>query len=353
MSGRDIIAIGASAGGVETLAELARGLPPGFPASLFVVCHIPAGSQSILPKILSRSGPLLATHAVDGEPFHPGHVYVAPPDHHLLLAPEGRLRLNRGPRENHHRPAIDPLFRSAARHYDSRVIGVILTGGLSDGAAGLMAVRAAGGVAVVQDPRDAAVAAMPRSATEIAGADHIVPAAELAPLLINLVRGTEPPSPGGPNRRAQPMASREQQPVDPIERMPDTVDEDMAEQARNGRRGEVSVFTCPECGGSLWQVDDAGLVRFRCHVGHAYNGEALIAEQSEALEAALWTAVRTFREKSVLGRQLASAERGKGNAKSAARFEDQAVLAEQYANLILKHVLNAEPQDTLPREPGP
>ena len=127
--------------------------------------------------------------------------------------------------------------------------------------------------------------------------------------------------------------------MDPIERMPDVVDKDMDRQARNERLGEVSTFTCPECGGSLWQVDDAGLVRFRCHVGHVYNGETLLAEQSEALEAALWTAVRTFREKAVLGRQLAAQERQRGNEPAAARFEEHGTQAAEYADLILKHVL--------------
>jgi two-component system, chemotaxis family, protein-glutamate methylesterase/glutaminase len=157
----DIVVIGASAGGVEALTRLMRDLPPGLPASLFVVCHFPPSDRSVLPDILSRAGPLLATHAIDGEPFHPGHVYVAPPDFHLLLAEGQRLRLTRGPRENHHRPAVDVLFRSAARTYGPRVIGVVLTGSLNDGSAGLLAIRAAGGVAIVQDPADAAVAAMP------------------------------------------------------------------------------------------------------------------------------------------------------------------------------------------------
>ena len=145
------------------------------------------------------------------------------------------------------------------------------------------------------------------------------------------------------------MGSREDQPVDPIEHMPDTVEQDFAEQSGNRRRGEVSTFTCPECGGTLWQVDDAGLVRFRCHVGHAYDGEALLAGQAEALEAALWTAVRTFREKSVLSRQLATARREKGDEEAAARFEDQAGVAEQSAALIVKHVLGGE---ALYRPPG-
>jgi two-component system, chemotaxis family, protein-glutamate methylesterase/glutaminase len=156
-----------------------------------------------------------------------------------------------------------------------------------------------------------------------------VPAAGLAALLTDLVLQSVTP-----NRGAETM--------DPIERMPDVVDRAFEQQTRNERRGEVSTFTCPECGGSLWQVDETGLVRFRCHVGHAYNGEALLAEQTEALEAALWTAVRTFREKSVLGRQLAVQERAKGNAAAAARFEEQAAQAAQYGSLIVKHVLNGD-----------
>jgi len=327
MAGRDIIVVGTSAGGVDALAQLARGLPPGFPASVFVVCHVSPEGRSILPDILSRAGPLLASHAVNGERFVPGHIYVAPPDHHLLLTAHGRTRLTRDARENHHRPAVDPLFRSAAKHYGPRVIGVILTGGLSDGAAGLIAVRAAGGFAVVQDPADAVVASMPQSATELAGADRVVPVSRMASLLMELVRETPPPKSGAA-------------PMDPIEKAEQTVDETMAAQARNERRGEVSTFTCPDCGGSLWQVDESGLIQFRCHVGHAYNGETLLAEQSEALEAALWTSVRTFREKSVLGRQLATAEWGKGNEAAAARFEEHATQAARYATLILEHVLH-------------
>src|SRR5262245_36360005 len=163
MASRDVIVVGASAGGVDALAQLARGLPGGFPASVFVVCHFPPGGRSVLPDILSRSGPLLATHAMDNFPFDPGQIYIAPPDRHLVLAPGGRMRLDREARENHFRPAVDPLFRSAARHYGQRVIAVVLTGALNDGSAGLLAVRRAGGLAVVQDPLDALVAAMPRN----------------------------------------------------------------------------------------------------------------------------------------------------------------------------------------------
>lgn len=339
MAGRDTIVVGASAGGVEALTRLVRGLPAGLPASLFVVCHFPPGGRSVLPDTLSRAGQLLADHARDGEPFAPGHIYVAPPDRHLVLQPDGRTRLTREGRENHARPAVDPLFRSAARHYGRRVVGVILTGAMADGTAGLMAVRAAGGVAVVQDPKDAVVAAMPQNATQIAGADHIVPVDDMPALLTRLVR----------DAAARNGGTRHMNPIDPIDRMPATVEQHMAAQVRNERRGELSTFTCPECGGSLWQVDEKGLVRFRCHVGHAYNGEALLTEQTEALEAALWTAVRTFREKSVLGRQLAAVEREKGNEAAADRFEEQAEQAARYGRLIVRHVLHADPGG----DPGP
>ena len=338
MAGRDIIVIGASAGGVEALTQLVRALPRGFPASLFIVCHFPPGGTSVLPDLLSRAGRLLATHAADGEPFHPGHIYVAPPDRHLLLEPGGRMRLTRGPRENHHRPAVDPLFRSAARHYGPRVIGVVLTGALYDGAAGLMAIRGAGGLGVVQDAADAQVAAMPVNATQIAGADRVVRLADLAPLLAELVPGPTAPGRGGAH-------------MDPMERMPDVVREDMEAQIRNERAGEVSTFTCPECGGALWQVDQTELTQFRCHVGHAYNGETLLAEQSESLEAALWTAVRTFKEKSVLSRQLAAQERAKGEERLAHRFDEQAAQAQQYAELIQKYVLNGNEAGRPPDPP--
>jgi two-component system chemotaxis response regulator CheB len=237
------------------------------------------------------------------------------------------MQLTRGPRENYHRPAVDPLFRSAAKYYNRQVIGVVLTGSLFDGTAGLLAVRGAGGIAVIQDPSDAAVAAMPQSASQVAGADHVVPSARLASLLVELV---------------QQAVSGEGDPVmtDPIETLPDVVDEDMAEQVRNEKRGRITVFNCPECGGSLWQVNEAELVRFRCHVGHAIQAETLFAEQSSALEAALWTAVRTFKERNLLALQLAQRERARGDRAAAARYEEQAEQADRYGKLIQQFVLN-------------
>jgi two-component system chemotaxis response regulator CheB len=327
---RDVIAIGASTGGVAALMRVAAAMPSGFAASLFAVCHLPPGFRSVLPEILSRQGPLLASHPADMETFNPGHIYVAPPDRHLLLEAGRRMRLSRGPRENNHRPAVDPLFRSAARNYGPRVIGVVLTGALSDGAAGLMAVRAAGGVAVVQDPRDALVGSMPLNAAQAAGADHVVPLADLPGLLVRLVK-------------ERGISDVEASSMDPIEKLPAVVDRDMDQQIHGERRGAVSVFTCPECGGGLWQVDESAELRFRCHVGHAYSGEVLLAEQNDALEAALWTAVRTYRDKSVLARQLAHRQRARGDLATAERFEERANLADRYGDLIQKYVLEAAP----------
>ena len=326
----DIVVIGASAGGVEALRRLVRDLPPGLAASLFVVCHFPPGQRSILPEILSRSGPLLAAHAIDGELFHPGHIYVAPPDYHLLLAAGQRMQLTRGPRENHHRPAVDPLFRSAARNYGPRVIGVILTGFLNDGAAGLLAVRSAGGIAVVQDPADATVGHMPEAAARIAGADYCVTLDRLAPLLGQLIQ--QPlAAPGGASMS------------DPFEKMPEIVDADMNEQVRNGRRGRLTMFACPDCGGSLWQVNEDKLVQFRCHVGHAYQGDTLLQEQADLLETALWTAVRIFKERHLLAQQLAEQEKRRGEAAAAARFQEQADQAARYGDLIQQYILSNPP----------
>jgi two-component system chemotaxis response regulator CheB len=339
MAHRHIIVVGASAGGLHVLEQLARSLPPGLPASLFVVCHFPAGGRSILPEILSRSGPLLATHAVDGETFYPGQIYVAPPNRHLVLTVEGRMALSLSARENNHRPAIDPLFRSAARAYGRRVIGVILSGALNDGTAGLMAIRAGGGLAVIQDPKDAVVAAMPQSAGRIAGADIVAPAATLGQVLVEEVR--------------RPLTEEVKAAMqDPFDKMARRVSGIMADQTRNRRRGEVSVFSCPECGGTLWQDEDQSLVSFRCHVGHVYDAGSLMAEQGEMLEAALWTAVRIFKEQTILARQLANVERAKGDVVAAARMEERADLDSRYGDLIRRYILTggtaAPDGDTVP-----
>jgi two-component system chemotaxis response regulator CheB len=207
---RDLVVVGASAGGLEALRQLAAGLPADLPASVLVVLHIPPTGASVLPGILDRAGPLPATHAKDGSPLEHGRIYVAPPDFHLLVD-DRTLRLEHGPAEHGHRPAVDPLFRSAARVYGERVVGVVLSGALDDGALGLAAVKAGGGVAVAQDPEDAMYPSMPRNAIDRGGADHVVVAADLAELVVRLVGAERGNNVGstGPEGRSMDSESSE------------------------------------------------------------------------------------------------------------------------------------------------
>jgi two-component system, chemotaxis family, protein-glutamate methylesterase/glutaminase len=304
-TGHDIVVIGASAGGVEALSLVAGGLPADLEASVFVVIHVPANGISVLPDILSRRGPLLATHARDGEEFERGRIYVAPPDCHVLLRRD-RLRVERGPKENGVRPAIDPLFRSAARLYGPRVVGVILSGVLDDGSAGLAAVKDRGGLTVVQDPEDALYPAMPRNAIEAAEPDEIVPLSLVGTTVAELVRSR------ASNRRPQIGE----------EMMADYQELDR-EATDRPQDGEPSGFSCPECGGVLWQRDE-NVMTFRCRVGHGFSAETLLAEQSESVEAALWTALRTLEERAAMARRISSRMKARGDKHSASRFERQA-----------------------------
>lgn len=326
MTQRDIVVIGASAGGIEALTTLLGGLPSDFPAALFVVVHTPPGAVSRLPQILSRAGPLPATHAAPGQAIAAGRITVAPPDRHLLIRP-GWIDLSRGPRENHSRPAIDPLFRTAARAYGPRVIGIVLSGALYDGSLGLLAIKTRGGAALVQDPEDAAFASMPESALRTVDADVVVPVAAMARALIDLMHDDVLDAGGFPMS-------------DDDARMEAVVAADFAEQASDGRAEETTIYTCPDCGGVLWQ-DGAGLrLRFRCHVGHAYAPELLLSQKSEELEAALWSSLRLLKEKATLTRQLAAragaAALGAAGEHMAERIGEQAARDERYARSILE-----------------
>ncbi len=235
MERQDIVVIGASAGGIQALITLLGGLPADLPAAIFVVVHIPPYSISLLPEILGRAGPLPAAHAVHGEAIRPSRIYVAPPNRHLLVRRD-QVEVTGGPRENHVRPAVDPLFRSAARAYGQRVVGVVLSGSLYDGSAGLLAVKGRGGVAIVQDPDDAAVDSMPRNALALVEADYTAGAAAIAPILVELTRRST--STGG----GQAMADEE-------ERLEVVIRGVFAEQANDQRAADTTIYTCPDCGG--------------------------------------------------------------------------------------------------------
>jgi two-component system chemotaxis response regulator CheB len=293
MRGRDIVVIGTSAGGVEALSTIVAGLPADFPASVFIVLHTSPQSPGVLAAILDRAGPLPARYAADRERIAPGRVYVAPADQHLVIEPT-RVRLTRGPKENRFRPAVDPLFRSAAQTYGPRVVGVILTGSLDDGTSGLLAIKQLGGAAVVQDPREAFAPSMPESALEHVEVDYCLPLREIAPQLVRLA-----------NSQADEGEGVSEVP----ERMEIEVkiaSEGKATEADVLKLGEPSLYACPECHGVLLRMEEGSFLRFRCHTGHAYTLDALLSEMEEKIEDTLWNAARAIEEYVMLLRHAAA-----------------------------------------------
>jgi len=293
MPRRDIVLIGASAGGLESMQELVAALPAELRASLLVVLHTSKHAGSVVPEILNRKGKFRAIHPEDGARIEPGQIYVAPPDFHMIVE-DGHLRVIQGPRENRHRPAIDPLFRSAAAAYGPRVAGVILSGLLDDGTAGLMVVRAAGGEAIVQDPDTALFSSMPRSALRQVPQAHVASIDEIANLLLRLSRQEVPETVS--SRSAKVVAARKEVKL---------AEASMSEIANEARGGSPSQFACPDCGGVLWEMEDSGFLRFRCRVGHAFTAAYLDAEQQRAVEGALWAGLRALEERSSLYKRMA------------------------------------------------
>jgi two-component system, chemotaxis family, protein-glutamate methylesterase/glutaminase len=318
---RTVIVIGASAGGIPALTELLHELPGDLPAAVFIVVHISPHAVSRLPAILSRAGPLPAMHPKDADPIVASTIYVAPPDRHLLVRP-GLVEISRGPRENRFRPAIDPLFRSAARAYGRNAIGVILSGALFDGVAGLMAIESRGGTTIVQDPDDARIDGMPLSALRMVDADHVLPATEIPGVLTRLVCA------GMQSDQVETIVADEQ-------RIEQAIIGDFVDQASDGRDGETTIYSCPDCGGVLWQDGGGDRLRFRCHVGHAYAPEVLLGQKSEELEAALWSSIRLLRERGTLARQVA-VSRGRAVTALDGQLgdDDQKPVEERYAELI-------------------
>jgi two-component system chemotaxis response regulator CheB len=318
-----LVVVGASAGGVEALQRFARALPGDFAAPVLVVLHASPTGRSYLPEILSRAGPLPAVHALDGAPIEAGRVYVAPPDSHLVVT-DGQMALAKGPRENGHRPAIDPLFRTAADAFHSHVAGVVLSGTLDDGTVGLHCIKDAGGATLVQDPADALYRDMPDNAIAYVHPDYVQPVEELVDTLVRLTASA--PTNG---RRPDPMRPRDD--------LPDAAPAPSAEIAQPG---QMVAFSCPDCGGTLWETEAGGTTSYRCRVGHAFTLNNLVARQGESVERALWTAYRALEERSAMSRRIARRLAERGREESAERFERQAEVAERNAS-ELKDVLGA------------
>ena len=341
METRNIIVVGASAGGFEALKTLVKNLPKDLQASIFVVWHIAPDVTGVLPHVLNRAETLPASNAFDGEAIEPGRIYVAPPDHHLLVE-KGRVRVTKGPKENRFRPAVDPLFRSAAYAYNNRVIGVILSGALDDGTSGLWTVKHRGGVAVVQDPMDAEFPSMPRNAMREVRVDFRVPASELGGLLGRLAQEKVKTS----------EVIMENDKLTEIEI--GIAAEDNAFDAGIMKLGELSPFTCPDCHGVLLTLKDGKRSRFRCHTGHAFSADSLLATVTENVEQSLWSALRAIEESIMLLNHMGEHFANANQIEMSALYYKKAHEAEQRAQIVRHSAMRNErmSQDSLREQAG-
>lgn len=312
---RDIVAIGGSLGSTPVLRRILSGLPADLPATVLVTTHLPSNSSGYLSGALEATSALPITEAVDGQPLERGRVYVAPPNRHLLVT-NGAVLLGTGPRENMARPAIDPLFRSAALAFGPRVIGLVLTGLLNDGADGLHAIKAAGGLAVVQHPLDAEAPDMPRAALEAVEVDHVGRVGDLAGLVAGLV-GT-PAGPAGP-------------PLRDLELEVEIAAGRRLGSQRLGRIARPVALTCPHCHGVLSEVTEPGPLRYRCQIGHAFTAEAVISAQEEGIEEAVRIAMRMMEERTELVGRMAREARSAGRNAIAELYEARAAEYADYA----------------------
>jgi two-component system chemotaxis response regulator CheB len=314
-----VIVVGASAGGVEGLQRFAASLPAGFPGCVLVVLHIPATGHSALPAILDRAGPLRARQAEDGDELRPGEILVAPADRHLVVL-DGRVALTRGPQENGHRPAVDVLFRSAARAHGAQVAAVVLSGALDDGAAGAVAVAERGGLCLVQDLEEALYDGMPSAACAAVASAKQCRVADMPAVLEDWSRTLGDALSGAPSV----LLERE---ADMAELDPDALHDPV-------RPGVPAGFGCPDCAGSLYQIDEGGLRRFRCRVGHAWSPESLLARQTIAMESALWMALRSLEDKAALNIEMAARAEDEERLMAATRFHEAAAEAHRAAEMV-------------------
>jgi two-component system chemotaxis response regulator CheB len=327
---KDIVVIGASAGGMEALQKLVSRLPPALPAAIFVVWHLSPGVKSVLPAVLTKAGPLRASNPEDGDRIEQGRIYVAPNDHHMLLE-KGYIRVARGPKENRFRPAADPLFRSAAYVYGPRVIGVVLTGALDDGTAGLWTIKLRGGTAVVQEPEEALIRGMPLNALDNVAVDHKLPVAEIGELIARLAR-EEAPAPLPVSEVEEEKTRHEIR----IAKEREALEENMFQF------GELSPFTCPECHGVLTMLREGRIIRFRCHTGHAFSSDTLLNATSDDIEARVWDAMRAVDETVFLLNRLGEEFAKNGNTVAAEKCFDKAREAHERVAPLREVVIDNE-----------
>ena len=318
---RDIVVIGGSAGALDPLKQIVTDLPAALPAAVFVVLHMAATARTALMPILNRAGGLQAVTPRDGDPVRPGYIYVATPDHHLSVH-DGLVHIGRGPRVNAMRPAIDVLFRSVADSYGPRVIGVVLSGGLDDGSAGLAAIRAAGGVGVVQAPEDAMIDSMPRNAVEVASPEFVLPVERIGDKIVHLVHeladeGDTKKGKEGGGVLAMDVVGAKDTP------------------------GQATGITCPECHGSIWlQTGDGGEVAMTCRVGHSYSPETFFEIQAQNVENALWAGVRSLEEQATLAGSMASRAAKFNDREATKRYETRREMATENADILRKLIVD-------------
>ena len=319
---RDIVVIGASAGGIAPIIEIVKALPKDFKASVFIVVHVSPASPSSLPAILTRSGPLKAIHPMDREKIEPGKIYVAPPDHHLLIE-DGHTVVKKGPKENRFRPSVDALFRSAAYEYGSRVIGVVLSGFLDDGTSGLWSVKRLGGISIIQQPEESEFPDMPLNVLEYVDVDYKLKASEIAPMLVKL---TEEKAPKTPKLSAEELKRMKLEIV--------IAYTGNAFELGILSMGKLTSFTCPECHGALVSLDEGNLTRFRCHTGHGYTTSTLLAGVTKVIDENLWEAMRGIEEATLILEELGAKFNAKGKTDDAKLFLKKADEARKRSKVI-------------------
>lgn len=313
------------------MMDLVKSLPQDFDASIFVVLHTPPHSPSQLPQVLSRAGVLPAVHPKDGEEIKKGMIYIAPPDHHLILEKNSRIAVKKGPKENRFRPSIDALFRSAALVYGPRVIGVVMSGLLDDGTSGMWNIKRCGGITVVQDPKEAAYASMPENVLQYVTVNHTVPVLEMGALLTRLV---EEKAPKRPNLSKEDMELLKMEVI--------IATHDNAFQIGILEKGDLTIFTCPECHGALVSFEEGQMLRYRCHTGHAYTSSALLASITIAAEEQLWTVMQNLEATSMLSNQIADHHKAMKNTAVYNQFRQKADVVAKRARTIHESIFAQE-----------